>query len=495
MTKLSGLLVQYPPSAMELRVLDTANLRSSSSSFLTFGFPVTPCELAERRKPFFFFVKSAKRNVETSKGLQKDSDRKLSRILRTEAAIKGIERKANAAAKSSRLWPKAVLEALDDSIRDNQWESALKIFRLLRRQHWYNPKCQTYAKLLTMLGKSRQHERATLLFQIMLSEGLTPSLDVYTSLVGVYGLSGLFDEAFRTIDEMKYVSDCKPDVYTYTILINCCCKLRRFDLISKVLTEMSYLGLEGTIVTHNAIIDGYGKAGMLELMESSLSDMLESGRCLPDVFTLNSFIWAYGNGGQIEKMERWFDEFQHMGIGPDVRTFNILIKSYGKAGMYDKMGSVMEFMKKRFFTPTIVTFNIIIETFGKVGNIEKMEYFFELMKSQGVKPNSITYCSLVSGYSKAGLMKKVRTVWRQIENSDVVLDTPFFNCIISAYGQVGGVKGMEEMFLLMKERKCKPDNITFATMIQAYNGQGLEEAAQEMEIKMLKMKNLIKELG
>lgn len=437
----------------------------------------------DRRNMPFFLVKSAKKKVETSGGFQKESKKNLSHILRTEAAVRGIERKVNSA-KSVSLWPKAVLEALDDSMQNNQWELALKIFKLLRKQHWYDPKCQTYKKLLTMLGKCKKPEQASSLFQVMLSEGLNPTVDVYTSLVGVYGSSGLFEKAFSTIDEMKSVSDCKPDVYTYTILINCCCKLHRFDLIGRVLNEMSYLGIECSTVTYNSIIDGYGKAGMFRLMENTLSDMLETDRCLPDSFTMNSFIGACGNCGKIKEMENWFEEFQHMGTKPDMTTFNILIKSYGKAGMYDKMVLVMKFMKKRFFSPTIVTLNIIIESYGKSGNIEKMEYFFQLMKSEGMKPNSVTYCSLVNSYSKAGLLKKVHAILRQIENSDVVLDTPFFNCIIGAYGQVGDVKKMEEMLLLMKDKKCMPDNITFATMIQAYKGRGMVEAAQRLESKM-----------
>ena len=61
-----------------------------------------------------------------SKGLQKDSKKDLSRILRTDAAIKGIARKANSR-KYTQLWPKAVLEALDEAIRENQWQTALKV--------------------------------------------------------------------------------------------------------------------------------------------------------------------------------------------------------------------------------------------------------------------------------------------------------------------------------------------------------------------------------
>ena len=61
-----------------------------------------------------------------SNGLQKDQKKDLSRILRTDAAVKGIVRKANSR-KYQQLWPKPVLEALDEAIRENQWENALKV--------------------------------------------------------------------------------------------------------------------------------------------------------------------------------------------------------------------------------------------------------------------------------------------------------------------------------------------------------------------------------
>jgi pentatricopeptide repeat protein len=341
-----------------------------------------------------------------------------------------------------------------------------------------------------MLGKCRQPEEASLLFEIMLSEGLRPTVDVYTALISAYGQSGLLDKAFCTLDDMKSVSDCKPDVYTYSTLINYCSKSRHFDLIGQIRAEMSYLGIKCSTVTYNTIIDGYGKAEMFELMENTLTDMIESGSCLPDVFTLNIFVGAYGKFGQIEKLEKWYNEFQLMGIRPDIKTFNILIKAYGKVGMYEKMSSVMDYMGKWSFSPTIVTFNTVIEVFGKAGNIEKMDVYFKKMKHQGMKPNSITYCSLVSAYSKAGHITKVDSILRQVENSDVTLDTPFFNCIISAYGQAGDVKKMNELFLEMKERACKPDSITFATMIQAYNAQGMPEAAENLEKKMIATKEI-----
>ncbi|KAL2932596.1 hypothetical protein RDABS01_006763 [Bienertia sinuspersici] len=338
-----------------------------------------------------------------------------------------------------------------------------------------------------MLGKCRKAEQAGLLFEVMLSDGLRPSVDVFTALVNAYGTCGLFDQAFSTIDDMKSVYDCKPDVYTYSILLNCCIKHRRFDLVNQIFAEMSYLGIECSLITYNTVIDGYGKAELFELMENVLSDMIDSGTCHPDVFTMNSFISAYGNCGQIEKMERSYEEFQLMGISPDVRTFNILIRSYGREGMYQKMESVLDFMKNRFFSPTVVTFNTMINIYGRAGIIEKMDELFLKMKHQGMKPNTITYCSLVNAYSKAGMLFKLDSILKQVENSDVVLDTPFFNCVISAYGRAGNVDKMSEIFSKMKEKNCDADYITFATMIQAYKAREMTEAAEDTEAKMMSL--------
>ncbi|KAK4804384.1 hypothetical protein SAY86_004201 [Trapa natans] len=444
----------------------------------------------ERIPLYAFTIRSSKRSSESAPlGLQKHSMKDLSRILRTESAVRGIEKKANSS-KYTRLWPKAVMEALDEAIRDNCWESALKIFGLLRKQHWYKPRCQTFTKLLMMLGKCRQPQQASLLFELMLSEGLRPTLDVYTALVNAYCQSGLLDEALSTVESMKSVSDCKPDVYTYSILVSCCVRFHHFDQISRILSEMSYLGIKCNAVTYNTLIDGYGKAKMFEQMESSLMDMILSGSCLPDIFTFNSVISAYGQCGHVDDMERWYEEFQFMEISPDMITFNILIRSYGRLGMYEKMTSVLNYMEKRFFMPTVVTYNILIDAYGKAGDLRKMDEYFKKMKHQGMKPTSITYCSVINAYSKAGFISRVDSILRQVNSSDVKLDTAFFNCIISAYGKAGEVEKMSEMFQTMKERKCRPDKITYATLIQAYTAQGMTDVVKGLEAKIITNKDL-----
>ena len=160
-----------------------------------------------------------------------------------------------------------------------------------------------------MLGKCKQGRRARELFETMLSsDNLKPSVDVCTALMSAYANSGLLDDAFSVLDDMKsgvFDVSCAPDVYTYSILVASCGRQRRLDLVPQLLDDMSLCGVEKNDVTYNTLVHAYGNAGMFEEMESALEDMIESDVCRPDVVTMNSVVGAYGNAGRIEEMERW----------------------------------------------------------------------------------------------------------------------------------------------------------------------------------------------
>ncbi|KAH9294301.1 hypothetical protein KI387_040494, partial [Taxus chinensis] len=349
---------------------------------------------------------------------KKASRRTTSAILRMEAAKAGVERKAKANAKAAKnstlLYPRALLEALTDRIHNSQWRSALQVFGLLRKQQWYQPNTEIYIKLLVMLGRCRQHEKAHILFQMMLKERCHVTVEAYTAVLAAYGRNGCLEKAFSILEEMKAIPHCQPNIFTYTILMKSCVELGHFDHVNRLLSEMSRAGVRPNFVTYNTIVGGFGKAGMFEEMENVLSHMLESHDCKPDVWTMNSTIGAFGNRGQIEKMEKWYENFHSIGIQPDATTFNTLINSYG------------------------------------------------------MKPNRITLCSLVSAYSKGGIFHKITKIVRQMENSKIVPDTPFFNSVLDAYQRAGNMAEMEHVFQKMIDTGCQPDKITFATMNKAY---------------------------
>ncbi|KAL3379263.1 hypothetical protein AABB24_000132 [Solanum stoloniferum] len=423
-------------------------------------------------------VKEAKeRKEETNKKIA--SQKAVSIILRREAAKAVIEYKKKKG-NSKKLLPRTVLEALHERITALRWESALKVFELLQEQLWYRPNPGIYIKLIVMLGKCKEPEKAQSLFEMMVEEGCVVNQEAYTALLSAYSRSGRFHEAFSILEEMKNIPNCLPDVFTYSILIKSCLQVYDFDKVQILLSDMECMGIKANTVTYNTLIDSYGKAKRFKEMESTLVEMLRRRDCKPDVWTMNSTLRAFGGSGQIEMMEKCYEKFQSAGIEPSIKTFNILLDSYGKTENYEKMGAVMEFMQKYHFSWTIVTYNIVIDAFGRAGDLKQMEFLFRLMQSERIKPNCVTLCSLVRAYGKAGKAEKLGAVLRFIENSDVALDTVFFNCLVDAYGMMGCFTELKGVLEMMEQSGCKPDKITYRSMIKAYSINGMTNKASEL---------------
>ncbi|CAH9107982.1 unnamed protein product [Cuscuta europaea] len=406
------------------------------------------------------------------------SQRAISIIMRREAMKAVFEKKKGS---SKKLLPNDILEALHERITALRWESALKIFELLREQLWYKPNAGVYIKLIVMLGKCKQPEKAQSLFQMMIDEGCAVNQEAYTALLSAYSRTALFNDAFSLLEEMKNTPNCQPDVFTYTVLIKSYLQVYDFGKVRVLLSEMEIEGIKPNTVTYNILIDAYGKAKRFTEMESVLVEMLQRRDCSPDEWTMNSSLRAYGGSGQIEMMESCYEKFQCAGIEPTIKTFNILLDSYGKTGNYDKMSAVMEYMQKYHFSWTRVTYNIIIDAFGKAGDLKQMEYVFRLMQSERIKPDRVTLCSLVRAYGQAGNAEKIGGVLKFADNAEVTLDTVFFNCLVDAYGMMECFPEMKEVLELMQSKGCKPDRVTYRTMIKAYSIGGMTSKAKEFK--------------
>lgn len=381
---------------------------------------------------------------------------------------------------SKRLLPRTVLEALHQRITALRWESALKVFELLREQLWYRPNPGIYIKLIVMLGKCKQPEKAGLLFQEFIDDGCDVNCEAYTALLSAYSRSGYFDEAFSILEIMKKTPYCQPDVFTYSILLKSCLQVQDFLKAKAVLSDMASQGIKANTITYNTLIDSYGKAKRFTEMETILVEMLRQRDCEPDAWTMNSTLRAFGGSGQIEMMEKCYENFQSSGIDPNIKTFNILLDSYGKTGNYEKMSAVMAYMQKYHFSWTLVTYNIVIDAFGRAGHLRQMEFLFRLMQSERIKPNCVTLCSLIRAYGQAGNLEKIEGVLRYIENSDVTLDIVFFNSLVDAFGMMGHIAEMKGVLEMMEKKGCRPDKITYRTMIKSYSINGMPNQAKEL---------------
>ncbi|PKA48163.1 Pentatricopeptide repeat-containing protein [Apostasia shenzhenica] len=402
-------------------------------------------------------------------------------ILRSQRPpIKNVKKKVDRRA-AAKAWVCTVTEALADKIQKKQWEQALEVFEMLRKQSFYQPKEGTYMKLLVLLGKSGQAARAVELFETMVEEGIEPTSTLYTALLAAYCRCNLLDESYCILNKMKASPLCQPDIFTYSILLKACVDESRFELIDSLYHEMSERMIVPNTVTQNVVLGAYGKAGKFSEMEKVLSFMLGSDSCKPDVWTMNIILGLFGRMGQIEMMEKWYEKFRGIGIEPETRTFNILIGAYGRKRMYNKMSAVMEYMRKLAFPWTTSTYNNVIEAFANVGDVQNMEHAFDQMQEEGMKTDTNTFSYLISGFSNAGLFHKVVRTIKLAERMEIPANTSFYNAVIQACARAGDIMEMERVFKRMKERQCLPDSLTYSTLVETFRMEGMNDKIYELE--------------
>lgn len=373
--------------------------------------------------------------------------------------------------KARRLVAKTLIGALMDRIKKNKWEAALKVFKLLREQEWYEPETATYTSLIQMLGKCAKPDLAYSLFGIMLKEKCKPSVQVYTALLTAFTRSDLLERASQTLEEMKRTPGCEPDVKTYSELIRAYSSKCYFKRVSLLLSEMKSAGLTPNTVTCNILLDAYGRAGMFDAMEGLFIEIFEGDDYSYNYWTQNVVLTSYARVGNIERMEYWFSKLQRLGFRPNVITFNILLTAYGRECLFEKIEAVLDFMHVYHYRGSTSTYNIVIDAYGKAGNIKRVAEIYQEMRAQGVSEDKRTFCSLIDTYGKQGLWLKVEKVLRQMRNVDIEPDAAIYNAALDAYRRSDRKVEMHRVLMEMEDRGIAGDKYTKVILSKVVNNR------------------------
>lgn len=78
----------------------------------------------------------------------------------------------------------------------------------------------------------------------------------------------------------------------------------------------------------------------------------------------SALINAYGKAGLLAKMDSTYVLMQVMGVAPNEHTFSALIDGYGKKGLVEKAEAALRDMLKAGFSMNLVAYTSIIDAYG-----------------------------------------------------------------------------------------------------------------------------------
>ncbi|KAF7082043.1 hypothetical protein CFC21_085924 [Triticum aestivum] len=136
---------------------------------------------------------------------------------------------------------------------------------------------------------------------------------------------------------------CRPDVVTYSTVIDGLLKEGEVDQAYRLFSEMLRQGVSPNIVTCNSIISGMCKLHAMDKAEEVLQQMLDR-RILPDVTTYTSLIHGYYSLGQCEEVDRVFKEMPRNGVQPNIITYSIQMDYLCKNGRCTEARKIFDSM-------------------------------------------------------------------------------------------------------------------------------------------------------
>lgn len=323
------------------------------------------------------------------------------------------------------------------------------------------------------MGKERQYRMAMAMFKEMKKLGCRPDTSLYNSVMTVFIRGNSKEEGFAKalalLEEMKLIRRCQPNIVTYNILTRAAAQMGDQDKVGALLKDAFYRDLSTDNFTFNGIMDAYGKAGKIVMMEVMFKQMRDE-KIKPDLVTFNTLIDAYGKAGEFEKMEQvlWSMTLKRKPpILPAVKTFNSIITNYGNAGLVEKFESVVAEAKKVNVSPTFITYEALIGAYGQCGLFDKMRSCVKQMMAAGFNPQSSTLNKMLDKYCGHGMTREAEDLLNNSRAECGVEATSLsYAIVIRAHKKAGNRSQMQALLDKMKTAGVKPTKDTYLDVME-----------------------------
>lgn len=406
----------------------------------------------------------------------------------------------------------------------DDWKSALGVFRWVETYSGYKPLPELYDKLVDILGKMKEMEKMKALVEQMREDHLV-SLNTISKMMRRFSGAGGWKEAVKTFDElenfglekntesMNLLLDtlCKerkveqaravflelkshipPDVKTYNIFIHGWCKIRRVEEAQWTIQEMKGQGFRPCVISYSAIIQFYCSENNFHKVYELLDEMQAQG-CSPNIVTLTTIMHSLTKAGDIKEALQIVERMKLVGCKPDTQFYNALIHTLGRAGQIEEAQNVfMQEMPRNNIHPNTSTYNSMIAMFCHHRHEPRaLQYLMKLENSPYCKPDVQSFYPLLKLYFHDGKTDKclISLLDDMVKKHHLCLDLATFTLLIHGLCRANKCEWAYQLFQKMIGQNLKPRYVTCSLLLQEIKQKNMNDAAEMIENVMKRMKS------
>jgi pentatricopeptide repeat protein len=295
------------------------------------------------------------------------------------------------------------------------------------------PSLHACAMLIKAYGHSRRLDKAWALWrELTVDRKVTPSEEVFASMVDACLASGDLENAIAVFREMKHVlSEFSRGQVVFSALIKACVQRKQVPMAMEIYEEMRDVSFACSKVTYNTLIDTLVKQGDLEKATGIFKDM-SLKNVTPDLITYSTLIKGHCSRGCLEQGLQLLGLMQRRGISPDAIVFNSILDGCAHKQMRALTEQVLKDMEDAGIAPSNFTLSILVKLYGRCSDLETAFHVVDTYPAKyKFKVNAQVYTCLMSTCIANNALPRALEVYERMTESGCPSDAKMYHTLLS----------------------------------------------------------------
>lgn len=307
----------------------------------------------------------------------------------------------------------------------------------------FRPNMYTYVSILRSCSSLSNVDLGRQVHSRIIKDMFDSNGYVGSALIDMYAKCGCMEDVEAIFNRLN-----EKDVFTWTVIISGFSQTNQGEKASRCFNEMRREGVAPNEFTLASCLRACSGIASLENGRQLHSLAIKSGLST-DIFVSSALVDMYGKCGIIDDAEMMFDDVRSR----DTVIWNTMISGYSQHGEADKALRAFSKMINEKLSPDEVTFLGILSACSHMGLVEEgKKYFCSMSESYGITPSIEHYACLVDMLGRAGKFDEVENL---IENMELAPTALIWENVLGAcriHGNVElGEKAAEKLFQIDPE--------------------------------------------
>ncbi|KAK9192786.1 hypothetical protein WN944_003479 [Citrus x changshan-huyou] len=374
------------------------------------------------------------------------------------------------------------VDIIDAYGRLKLWQKAESLVGCLR-QRCAPVDRKVWNALIKAYAASGCYERARAVFNTMMRDGPSPTVDSINGLLQALIVDGRLNELYVVIQELQDM-DFKISKSSILLMLDAFARSGNIFEVKKIYHGMKAAGYFPTMYLYRVMIGLFCKGKRVRDVEAMVSEMKEAG-FKPDLSIWNSMLKLYTGIEDFKKTIQVYQEIQEADLQPDEDTFNTLIIMYCRDCRPEEGLSLMHEMRKLGLEPKLDTYKSLISAFGKQQQLEQAEELFEELRSKRCKLDRSFYHTMMKIYRNSGYHSKSENLLNMMKESGVEPTIATMHLLMVSYSSSGQPQEAEKVLSNLKGTSLNLSTLPYSSVIDAYlrNGDSAVGIQKLIEMK------------